>query len=315
MAPLALTEIEEVILPDSPEFLRDDSDDDGRLRRLWRRVSVLGWEGIAGAVILVGLIGCFIFVPLLVHQNPNSFVASPQLPPSWKYPLGTDEYGRNIFLRVCYAGRIDFAIAAIGVTGALCIGTLIGISVTTARRPIYETITMRMVDSIIAFPFVVLVLLFVVIFGTTSGLGPLPRGVPALLAAVFLWDWTIYARLARSRTLELKEAEFITAAHLLGYSRTRILRRHMLPSVLRTAATYAVGDTVAILITTASLPFLGAGVQPPTPEWGQMMFDGQSLLSTAWWITIGPAIVLALSGIGITLLADALIGSRDRRPA
>jgi peptide/nickel transport system permease protein len=294
------------------EQSRDSSPKARPLVRVGRFVTTLGVSGTAGAVILAVVIACCVFVPMLSNQSPDAFVAMPQLHPSWHYPLGTDAFGRNVFLRVCVAGRIDFLIAAIGVLGSLSIGTLIGISVTAARRRVWETIAMRVVDSIIAFPFVVLVLTFVVIFSSSGGWGPLPRGVPALLGAIFLWDWTIYARLARSRTLELRDAEFVLAARLLGYSQRRIVLRHLFPNVFRTTASYAVGDAVIILVTTASLPFLGAGVQPPTPEWGQMMFEGQTLLSSAWWITIGPAIALALSGVGVTLLADALINRSGR---
>ena len=282
------------------------------LPRIGKYIRTLGWSATAGALILAGVLGSCIFVPIFSSQSPDAFVAKPLLRPSGRYLFGTDEFGRNVFLRVCDAGRIDLLIAAIGVLSALTIGTLVGISVTAARRRVWETIVMRLVDSIIAFPFVVLVLTFVVIFSESSGLGPLPRGVPALLGAIFLWDWTIYARLARSRTLELREAEFVVAARLLGYSQQRIVLRHLLPNVLRTTASYAVADTVIILTITASLPFLGAGVQPPTPEWGQMMFEGQTFLAQAPWITLGPALALALSGIGVTLLADAIINRSSR---
>lgn len=282
------------------------------LFRIARYIRKLGFSATAGAVILIGVIGCCVLVPMLSSQSPDAFGARPLLHPSWRYLMGTDEFGRNVFLRVCDAGRIDLLIAAIGVLGSFTIGTLIGITVTAARRRIWETIVMRLVDSIIAFPFVVLVLTFVVIFSESTGLGPLPRGVPALLGAIFVWDWTIYARLARSRTMELRDAEFVTAARLLGYSQRRIVLRHLLPNVSRTTASYAVGDTVLILTVTASLPFLGAGVQPPTPEWGQMMFEGQTFLVQAPWITLGPALALALSGVGVTLLADALINRSGR---
>jgi peptide/nickel transport system permease protein len=272
----------------------------------------LGFSATAGAVIVIGVLGCCVFVPMLSNQSVDAFGAKPLLHPSWRYLMGTDQFGRNVFLRVCDAGRIDLLIAAIGVLGSFAVGTLIGISVTAARRRVWETIAMRLVDSIIAFPFVVLVLTFVVIFSESSGLGPLPRGVPALLCAIFIYDWTIYARLARSRTLELREAEFVMAARLLGYSQRRIVLRHLLPNVSRTTASYAVGDIVLILTITVSLPFLGAGVQPPTPEWGQMMFEGQTFLVQAPWIVLGPALALALSGIGVTLLADTLINRSGR---
>ena len=111
--------------------------------------------------------------------------------------------------------------------------------------------------------------------------------------AIFLTSWALYARLARAQTLALRNREFIDAARLLGFSHSRIVRRHLLPTVFKTTATYAVSDAILIIIVTASLPFLGAGVQ------------------TAWWIVVFPGIALALTGLAASLIADALVGGRE----
>jgi peptide/nickel transport system permease protein len=276
-----------------------------RHRRLARYVGL----AIVGGVLLLSIV-----VPVVSRYAPDAFVAQPFEAPSWSHLFGTDSYGRDVFVRTFAGGRIDLAVAAIGVLSSLIFGTVIGVAAVTAKRQIWETVLMRVVDSIIAFPFVVLVLALVLVFGTTRSYGPLPAGVPSLLIAIFVWDWALYARLARAQTLVLRNQDFVTAARLLGYSRARILGRHMLPHVCRATAAYAVSDAIIILITTAGLPFLGAGVQPPTPEWGAIMYDGRTALAFAWWITVMPGVVLAITGVGLSLLADSFLATKPGGP-
>jgi peptide/nickel transport system permease protein len=264
---------------------------------------------IVGLIVLLSVV-----VPLLSSHSPNDFVASPLQSPSWSHPFGTDTLGRDVFLRTFAAGRVDLFVAAAGVLSSLAFGTLIGLVVTSARTRVAEVVVMRVVDTIVAFPFIVLVLTLVLVFGETSQIGPLPPGLPSLLVAVFVWDWALYARLARVQTLVLRDSDFVVAARLLGYSRARIIARHLLPQVLRAAAAYAVADAIIVLVTTASLPFLGAGVQPPNPEWGSMMYEGRTVLETAWWVTILPGVVLALVGVGLSLISDGgVVRARRRR--
>jgi peptide/nickel transport system permease protein len=267
-------------------------------RRLARGIGL----GIVTAILVLSIV-----VPIVSHYSPDELVAQPYLSPSRAHLFGTDDVGRDVFVRTFAAARIDLFIVAMGVTTSLVFGTIIGVLAATAKHRIWETALMRVVDSLIAFPFVVLVLAIVLVFGTTRSYGALPAGVPALLVAIFVFDWAIYARLARAQTLILRNADFITAGRLLGYSRLRLVRRHILPHVFRTTAAYAVSDAIIILITTAGLPFLGAGVQPPTAEWGAMMYEGRTALAFAWWITIIPGLVLAITGIGLTLVADSFL--------
>lgn len=271
--------------------------------------------GRSVGVTIIGLVVLLsVLVPLLSSRSPNDFVATPLESPSWSHPFGTDTLGRDVFVRTFAAGRVDLFVAAVGVLSSLAFGTLIGIVVTSARSRVAEAVVMRIVDTIVAFPFIVLVLTLVLVFGETSKIGPLPPGLPSLLVAIFVWDWALYARLARVQTLVLRESDFVVATRLLGYSRARIVLRHLLPQVLRAAAAYAVGDAIIVLVTTASLPFLGAGVQPPNPEWGSMMYEGRTVLETAWWVTILPGVMLALVGVGLSLINDAgVVRGRRRR--
>lgn len=268
---------------------------------------------VVGAGLLVAIAVLSIVVPFLSPYDTGEFVAAPLQAPSGAHPFGTDSFGRDVFVRVFAAGRLDLAIAVIGVSVPLLIGTVVGTFVAASRRRWLDVVVMRLIDSIIAFPFVILVLALVLVIGSDRSLGPLPAGLPALFASIFATSWAIYARLARAETLSLRQRDYIAAARLLGYSEMRIVTRHLLPSVLRTTATYAVSDAILIIIVAASLPFLGAGVQPPAPEWGSIMYEGRSVLESAWWITILPGIVLALTGIGISLVADALVAGQEDR--
>jgi peptide/nickel transport system permease protein len=278
----------------------------GRRRLLPRNVALAAGGGLLALIAILSIV-----VPIVSPHDTDSFVAAPYLAPSSAHPFGTDSFGRDVFVRVFAAGRLDLLIAVIGVGVPLVVGTLIGTSVAASRRRWIDTIAMRLIDAIMAFPFVILVLALVLVFGTERSLGPMPAGLPSLFVAIFVTSWAIYARLARAETLSLRQRDYIAATRLLGYSQARIVGRHLLPTVLRTTATYAVADAILIVVVTASLPFLGAGVQPPTPEWGSIMYEGRSVLSTAWWITVMPGIVLALTGVGISLIADALVSSRD----
>ena len=260
-------------------------------------------------MILGAILGLSIIVPL-VSASPDALGATPLALLSLHHLFGTDSLGRDVFVRTWAAGRVDLLVAALGSTVPLIVGTALGIAAGFTQRRWLDTLLMRFTDGVIAFPFVILALTLVLVLGTSSGFGPLPPGIPATLIAIWLVNWTIFARLSRAETLILRDQDFITAARLLGYSWWRITWRHLLPSVVRRTSAYAVNNTVLIVGTTASLAFLGAGAQPPAAEWGAMMLDGQALLPTAWWITVFPAIALALTVIGLSLVAEG-IGDRD----
>ena len=139
----------------------------------------------------------------------------------------------------------------------------------------------------------------------------MPAGLPATVIAFLLVGWAYYARLARAQTLALRRSDHVLAAEILGYSQGRIVVRHLAPGVARVTAAYAVGDAILAVVVIASLAFLGAGVQPPTPEWGNIMYEGRAFIATAWWITVAPGVMLALTGVALSLVADALL-SGDR---
>jgi peptide/nickel transport system permease protein len=146
------------------------------------------------------------------------------------------------------------------------VGTAVGAAVGYSQRRWPDTTLMRITDAVIAFPFVVLVLVIVVLFGADKDYLGLPAGVPAFLVAVYIIAWAFYARVARAEALSLRSREYIVATRVLGYSRTRVLTRHLLPAVGRATFTLAIADTVAVIGTLAALPFSGSECSRPRPS-------------------------------------------------
>lgn len=270
-------------------------------------------EIIVGACALTVVLALSFLAQTLTGHDPDDFVGPPFSAPSPDYLFGTDSLGRDVFVRTFVAARVDYLIAVISVVVSLLIGSTLGILVGIARRGIWSTLLLRVTDALIAVPFPLLILLVVVGFGTSTGIAGLPPGVAQILLAVFIVGWALYARLARAEASSLRNRDFIVAAELMGFSKARITFRHILPHVMTTVLTYSVADAVMIVGFVASLPFLGAGVPPPTAEWGSMMFDGRSSIDFAWWQILFPGLALALSAVAASLIADGLVARQGRQ--
>jgi peptide/nickel transport system permease protein len=189
----------------------------------------------------------------------------------------------------------------------LLVGTVIGIASGLVAGSLLDRVVMRTVDAILAFPFNILILALAVVLGQSTTFWFLPAGVPGILVALFLTSWSVYARIARGETLALRERDFLVAARVSGLSWWTIVRRHIFPNVLPATLTYALSDAVLVIGVIAALPFLGAGVQPPTPEWGSIIYDGRSVLSEAPWVCLGPGLFIVCTGIAVRLMGQ---GSR-----
>lgn len=293
----------------------------GRKRGAW-----LAWRwfsrrwGASRAVLIGGggLVTMYllcIVVPLVWGYKPNAMSAVPLQGPSLAHPFGTDELGRDVMSRAFDAGRLDISIAFFVVVVSALAGAAIGSAVALTAQRWIDPVVMRLVDALIAFPYLVILLLLVTVIGPGRHLGFLPAGLPAILIAFVCLDWTFYSRLARGQAMSLRDREYVLAARLAGFSNTRILVRHIMPIVFRQILAYAVLDAIVTMGALASFSFLGVGVQPPTAEWGNMMFDAQGYISTAPWMLIGPALLLAVTGLCLSVLADGLLarGAGDRR--
>jgi len=263
-----------------------------RIERRWGALSL--WTGVA-IISVLGLAA--ILAPVLLPAGPDQQdLLNTLQPPSWSHPFGTDNLGRDIFTRTIYAARIDLTVGLITTYLPLVLGVLLGL-VAGYRGGWLETVVMRAVDVVVAFPFIVLVIAVIAIVGP---------GLLGVYIGITVVGWALYARLTRAEVLVLKEQQFVLAGKSLGYSGSRVMFRHVLPNVIRPNLVFSTLDIVLNILVLASLSFLGLGVQPPTAEWGLMVAEGQTFLLTAWWISTMPGLVIVLSGVGFSLIGDGL---------
>ncbi len=259
----------------------------------------------AALAVLALIVGGCLVGPLFASASAQDIVGGPLLPPSRQHPFGTDSVGRDVFIRTMEGGRNDLMVVTVIVLSAAVIGSALGIFFASGPRWL-DTLFMRATDAVIAFPALVLIIAIAVVFSDLGAVGPLPRGAaPAVIAVVFI-GWPLYARLVRGEALSLAQRDFVKAARVLGYSRVRIAARHILPNLAPSILSYMVIDCIVVVAAIAGMPLLGAGIQPPEPEWGSIMLSGSLLLQSAWWITLGPGLVLVLYGVSLSAIADAL---------
>ncbi len=250
-----------------------------------------------GAGILILWLLIALFAPLLAPYDPIYQDAAVRLQaPTWAHPLGTDNFGRDMLSRVIWGSRIDLQIALFGVVFPFVLGTIVG-SVSGYFGGWVDTVFMRLIDVVLAFPFLVLMLAIITIIG--PGLG-------SFYIAMALVGWVSYARLIRAQFLVLKNSDFAMAAVSLGYSNTRVMFRHIMPNAILGSVVFSMSDAVLVLLNGAAISYLGLGVQPPVAEWGVMIAEGQGFITSAWWITTFPGIAIVTLAMGFSLMADGL---------
>ena len=252
---------------------------------------------VIGALMLLSLGATAILTPKLAAYDPfaQDFTIA-LLPPSWAHPFGTDNFGRDVFTRVLYGSRIDLQVGLVSVAPPFLIGVALG-AIAGYFGGRVETVVMRLVDVIQAFPFLVLIIAVVAV------LGP---GLRNMYVAVAIVAWIVYARLVRSEIIVAKNQEYVLAAKASGNSDARIIWRHLLPNVIASSIVYAATDVALYILLAAALSFLGLGAVPPTPEWGAMITEGQSYMTTAWWMSALPGLAIVVTGIALSLVGDGL---------
>jgi peptide/nickel transport system permease protein len=252
---------------------------------------------MAGALIVSAGGILALFAPWIAPYDPIvQNTANTLQMPSLAHPFGTDNFGRDVLSRVIWATRIDLQMGLIGVVFPFIIGTVIG-ALAGYIGGFVDAIFMRIVDIVLAFPFLVLMLAII------SILGP---GIISFYIAMALVGWVSYARLIRAQTLILKHTDFVIAAQSLGYSHARIMFRHIMPNAIVASIVFAMSDVVLVILSGAAISYLGLGVQPPAAEWGIMVAEGQNFITTAWWITAFPGLAIVVLAFGFSLLADGL---------
>ena len=271
-----------------------------RARARRRRIP---WLVVLGGGFVALLVLVAAAAPLLAPEDPiRQSLRGRLAAPTWAgadghaHLLGTDHLGRDVLSRVIYGSRVSLVIgfAAVLVGGVL--GSAAGLMAGFSRGRV-DAIIMTLADAQLAFPFILLAI------GIIAVLGP---SFPTLVVVIGLSGWVSYARILRSQVLVLRSREFVESIHALGGSRFRIILRHVLPNVLSTIVVIATLELARAIVLEATLSFLGLGVQPPTPSWGGMVYEGREYLDTAWWISTAPGIVLMLTSIVVSRTGDWL---------
>jgi peptide/nickel transport system permease protein len=252
---------------------------------------------VIGATMTLLWIALALLAPLITQYDPIKIdVLHTLQPPSATHWLGSDATGRDVFTRIVYGARSDLAMAFFGVVGPIILGTFIGL-VSGYFGGRLDAVLMRILEVTISFPYFVLVIAIVAV------LGP---GLKSYFISLTLVNWVSYARLVRSQALILRGADFVLAARTMGFSHGRIMLFHILPNAIVPSVVFVMTDAVLTIVLGSSLGFLGLGVQPPTPEWGAMIAEGQTYLTTAWWISVFPGLAVCTLAMGLSLTADGL---------
>lgn len=257
--------------------------------------------GTAGAIVVGAVIALAATAGIITSDPTSQDLAAALQPPSWlggqaRGVFGTDNLGRDIFSRIAYGARISLLIGVSAVALAGAIGSLLGL-VSGFKGGWLGTAIMRLADFQLSVPFLVLAIALV------GAVGP---SLANLIVVLGVTGWVPYARVVRSEVLSLREREFVLAARAIGAPDWRIIITHLRPNITASVIVLASLEVARMIISEASLSFLGLGVQPPTPSWGGMVADGRNYLESAWWLSTFPGLAIALTVLGVNLLGDRL---------
>ena len=264
----------------------------GFRHRWYRTPSFVAGISIVGTIVLLALLAPLVTWHDPVQQNLLNILQGP----SWSHPLGTDDLGRDVWTRMVYGARTDLQIAFLAVVFPFVLGTFAGL-VAGYYGGRADTLANWLVSVVVAFPFYVLIIALV------FALGP---GTRNIYIAITIVGWVSYARIVRGEVLVQKRQEYVLAAHTAGLSSFRIMGRHLLPNVITQAVVFAMSDIVLDILAIVTLGYLGLGVQPPTADWGRMIADGQTYLTTHWELSTIPGIGVVVTALGLSLIADGL---------
>lgn len=259
---------------------------------------------LAGGSVVVVLFAISLLAPYITPWDPDAIDAyRVLLPPSAEHWFGTDELGRDVFTRVIYGARISLKVGFVSVGIAVVIGTVLGL-VSGFYGGMVDTITMRFVDIMLCFP------TFFLILAVIAFLEP---SIWYIMAIIGLTGWMGVARLVRAEVLSLRERDFVLAARALGASDVRILFRHILPNAVSPVLVSATLGVAGAILTESALSFLGIGVQPPTPSWGNILTSGKDYIEFAWWLSLFPGGAILVTVLAYNLLGEGIRDALDPR--
>ncbi|WP_172249886.1 ABC transporter permease [Saccharibacillus deserti] len=256
---------------------------------------------VFGMVMLVLLAVPIFAAPWLSLDDPLAMNAGARLArPSLEHPLGTDRFGRDLLTRTLHGGRTTLLSCGLALGSALAVGMLLGALAGMFHGSWFDIVLMRIIDVLLAFPFMVFAMVIAALFGTSL--------FHLLLAVVILW-WVNFARLTRSIVLNTRKSTSVDAAFVLGISPLRILLKELLPQAFGPVLVLATFELGHLILAIAALSFLGLGSQPPSPEWGSMLADGRAHFMTTPHVLLGPALFIVLTVLAFNCIGEGL---RDR---
>jgi len=257
-----------------------------------------------GALIILSLALVAVIAPLIAPFNPNHQDILHRLePPSRKHPLGTDDLGRDLLSRIIYGTRVSLLVGFVAVGIAIIIGSLLGL-LSGYFGGWLDALIMRFVDIMLCFPTFFLILMVIAF---------LEPNIWNVMAVIGLTGWPGLTRLVRGECLSIREREFVQAAKVLGLSNIRVMFVHLLPNVMApilVTATLGIGGAI---LTESALSFLGLGVQPPTPSWGNILTAGKDYITMAWWLSLYPGLAILITVLAYNLLGEGLRDVLDPR--
>jgi peptide/nickel transport system permease protein len=269
---------------------------------LWQRLR-RNRMAMAGAAIVLAMFLLAILAPVIGRDPGAIDIAHRLQPPGLAYPLGTDDLGRDVLVRILYGARISLLVGFVAVGIATFIGILLGAMAGYYGRWI-DALIMRFVDIMLCFP------TFFLILAVIAFLKP---SIWNIMIIIGLTSWMGVARLVRAEFLSLRERDFVLAARAIGAKDARIIFRHILPNAISPVLVSATLGVAGAILTESALSFLGIGVQPPTPSWGNMLISGKQTLGTAWWLSVFPGMAILITVLGYNLLGEGLRDAMDPR--
>lgn len=258
---------------------------------------------MAGAAIVLAMF-LLALLASMVGRDPGAIDIAHRLQsPSLAFPLGTDDLGRDVLVRILYGARISLMVGFVAVGISTFIGILLGAMAGYYGRWI-DSLIMRFVDIMLCFP------TFFLILAVIAFLKP---SIWNIMIIIGLTSWMGVARLVRAEFLSLKERDFVLAAQAIGARDARIIFRHILPNAISPVLVSATLGVAGAILTESALSFLGIGVQPPTPSWGNMLIAGKQTLGTAWWLSVFPGLAILITVLGYNLLGEGIRDAMDPR--
>ena len=257
-----------------------------------------------GLIILIPMFLCAVLAPIISPHDPvEPDLKNILVGPTWSHPFGTDTLGRDVFSRVIYGSRISLLVGFVSVGIATLIGIMIG-SFSGYTGGIVDELIMRFVDLMMCFPTFFLILAVIAV---------LEPSIWNIMIVIGLTNWMGIARLVRAEILSIKNKEYVLAAKAMGFPKRRIIFRHVLPNALSPVYVVATLGIGGAILTESALSFLGIGVQPPTPSWGNILTQAKDNIEVAWWLSLYPGLAIFLTVMGYNLLGEGLRDIFDPR--